>query len=505
MSFNTNPPKVLNYDTLPENVKTCEYAVRGELYNAAQKRVQSGKEVIFTNVGNPHGLGQKPITFMRQVFSLLSAPFLLESPDVHKLFPADAIARAKKYLKAVPGGVGAYSDSKGLGIIRQEYADFLNNRDNTTGTKLHSSPDNIFLCNGASEAVRLCLQAMLRGPQDGVLVPIPQYPLYSAAIQLLGGSLVGYYLDEEKGWTLDFADMERSLADAKRKGVTVRGLVFINPGNPTGQVLTEDELRKLIDFCHRNQIVLLADEVYQDNIYQNERKFISARSVLNKMGEPYISSQELISFHTASKGVYGECGFRGGAMEFINIDGAVAEELYKLSSINLSPNVPGQFMFGLMINGPKVGDLSYPKYAAEKQELRESLTRRAKQITNAFNSCEGITCQSTDGAMYSFPQIFLPAGAVEEAKRLGKSPDVFYCLKLLEETGISTVPGSGFQQKNGSFHFRTTILPLESKFDDLCSSFIRFHQGFMNKYGGNGSSANRTTEVYSMTAPKSKL
>ena len=94
-NFSNNPPKVLNYDTLPENVKRCEYAVRGELYNAAQKRVQSGKEVIFTNVGNPHGLGQKPITFMRQVFALLSAPFLLESPDVHKLFPADAIARGK--------------------------------------------------------------------------------------------------------------------------------------------------------------------------------------------------------------------------------------------------------------------------------------------------------------------------------------------------------------------------------------------------------------------------
>jgi glutamate--glyoxylate aminotransferase len=107
--------------------------------------------------------------------------------------------------------------------------------------------------------------------------------------------------------------------------------------------------------------------------------------------------------------------------------------------------------------------------------------------------------------MYSFPQIFLPSGAVEEAKRLGKTPDVFYCLKLLEETGISTVPGSGFQQKNGSFHFRTTILPLEAKFDALCSSFVRFHQGFMSKYGGNGSNANRTTEMYSMTAPKSKL
>lgn len=150
--------------------------------------------------------------------------------------------------------------------------------------------------------MRVC-SVLIRGPQDGVLVPIPQYPLYSAAIQLLGGSLVGYYLHEETGWcvahaccltqerqsqprvippcegadwmvracagrSLDFDELDRAVADAKRKGVTVRGMVFINPGNPTGQCLTRDDLEKLVRYCHRNKLAVMADEVYQENIYQ---------------------------------------------------------------------------------------------------------------------------------------------------------------------------------------------------------------------------------------------
>lgn len=473
-------PRVLNYDSLPDHVKHCEYAVRGELYRAATERVAAGKEVIFTNVGNPHGLGQKPITFIRQVFALVSAPFLLEHPDVHRIFPRDVIARAKAYMKAAPGGIGAYSDSKGLPIVRQEFADFLQRRDG-----FGSDIDKIFLTNGASEAVRLGLTAMLRGPQDGILVPIPQYPLYSAAIELLSGSMVGYYLHEESGWSLDFEELERAVRDAKRQGVRVRGMVFINPGNPTGQCLSRQDLEGLVKFAYKHKLVLMADEVYQDNIYQTVRPFVSARHVALSMGSPYAQGLELATFHTASKGVYGECGFRGGVMELLNFDERVADELYKLASINLSPNVPGQVILGLMVNGPRPGDESYAQYAREKQDLLDSLRRRARAITDAFNSCEGIVCQETEGAMYSFPKITLPPAAMAAAKAAGKSPDVFYCLKLLETTGISTVPGSGFKQRDGTFHFRTTILPPESKFQDIIQRFLAFHSAFMAEYKGS--------------------
>jgi glutamate--glyoxylate aminotransferase len=225
--------------------------------------------------------------------------------------------------------------------------------------------------------------------------------------------------------------------------------------------LTEENIRNLIEFCYNNHLVLCADEVYQENIYNPARPFISARTVLGTMPEPYHSNLELVSFHTVSKGAYGECGLRGGYMELHNFDPNVVDELYKIASINLSPNVPGQVAVGLMVNPPKPGDPSYKLFAEEKKKVIESLKRRAKMITDAFNALEGVVCQETEGvsnlpnflyfiflifgtaragAMYSFPRITLPPLALAAARARGKSPDVLYCLELLEETGLSCVP-----------------------------------------------------------------
>ena len=210
------------------------------------------------------------------------------------------------------------------------------------------------------------------------------------------------------------------------------------------------------------------------------------------MGEPYNSSVELLSLHTVSKGAYGECGLRGGYMELHNIDPKVIDEIYKISSINLSPNVVGQVALGIMVNPPKLGEASYPQFKKEKDEVIASLKRRARLITDAFNSLEGVVCQETDGAMYSFPRITLPPAAMEAAKAKGKAGDVMYCLELLDETGLSCVPGSGFQQAPGTFHLRTTILPSEATFPDIVSRFTNFHKGFMQRYsGGKGGARSR--------------
>lgn len=472
--------KILTAANINENMRKCQYDVRGEIYLAAVKRTSEGKEVIYTNVGNPQALGQVPLTFNRQVMALLMAPFLMETPEAENLFPPDAIARAKLYLKNLKGGLGAYSDSKGNPFIRQEIADFIERE-----TGVPSNIDNIFISNGASECARMLLYAMIRGKTDGVLVPIPQYPLYSASIALYGGELVPYYLDEDNGWSLDIKELKRSLNEAKAKGILCRSLVFINPGNPTGQCLTESNIRDLITFCHDNRLVMCADEVYQENIYDASRPFISARKVLGQMPEPYKSNTEIVSFHTVSKGAYGECGLRGGYMEMHNMDPAVVDEIYKVASINLCPNVPGQVALGLMVNPPQPGDFSYEQFRTEKDSLIESLKRRARMITDAFNALEGVVCQETEGAMYSFPRITLPPAALEAAKAKGKSPDVMYCLELLEETGLSCVPGSGFRQLPGTFHIRTTILPAEEIFDDIINRFSSFHRGFMRRYSGN--------------------
>ena len=163
------------------------------------------------------------------------------------------------------------------------------------------------------------------------------------------------------------------------------------------------------------------------------------------------------------------------------------DELYKVAAINLCSNMPGQVALGIMVNPPKPGEPSYPLFIKEKTGLVDSLKRRARLITDAFNGLEGVECQETDGAMYSFPKITLPEAFVELAKSKGKAADVLYCLQLLEETGLSCVPGSGFQQRPGTFHLRTTILPQEKDFADIVNRFQSFHQNFMRRYAGAGS------------------
>lgn len=480
------PKKVLDPDNINENIKNLVYAVRGELYIRASELQKEGKKIIFTNVGNPHALGQKPLTFPRQVMALCQAPFLMDNPNVELMFPADAIARAKHLLSYTSGGLGAYSDSRGLPGIRQEVADFIMRRDGYP-----SNPELIFLTDGASKGVMLLLNALIRDRKDGILCPIPQYPLYSASIELIGGSLVPYYLDEEANWGLDIQNLRNQVIAARRKGIVVRGLVFINPGNPTGQCISEPNLQDLIQFCYKENIVMLADEVYQQNIYQDERPFLSAKKVLMDMGPPISKELELISYHTVSKGFWGECGQRGGYLELTNIPPKTVDELYKVASISLSPNVPGQIFMGLMVNPPKPHDISYPLYARERKVILESLRRRAHLMTDGFNRCRNVTCNFTEGAMYSFPMVKLPPAAIAAAKRAGKAPDVFYCIKLVEATGISTVPGSGFGQKEGTFHLRTTILPAEEEMPEVMESFKKFNDEFMAQYDGPGETFSR--------------
>jgi glutamate--glyoxylate aminotransferase len=418
------------------------------------------------------------VTFHRQVQALVLAPFLQDHPSVGTMFPADAVARARRLTAAFNGAIGAYTDSRGAAGIRQEVADFIHQRDGHA-----ANPDNIFLTSGASAGVSYVLNAMIRDADDAVLVPIPQYPLYSATLQLLGGTLLPYYLKEDAEWGMDLDEIRRSILEARARGLKVRALVFINPGNPTGQCLSADNLQDLVKLAHDEGLVLLADEVYQTNIYQDEKPFLSAKKIMCDLGEPYANSVELVSFHTVSKGVLGECGLRGGYMELVNFHPETVAQLYKTASINLCPNTVGQVAVSLMVNPPKPEDESFELYAKETGDQLASLRRRAHVMTESFNSLEGVTCNFTEGAMYSFPQLHLPPKAIEAAKEAGKTPDTFYCLQLLEETGIVTVPGSGFGQVEGTFHLRTTILPREEKIQEFVKKFKVFHEGFMAQYG----------------------
>lgn len=480
--------KVLNIETMHPLIKNVEYAVRGALpirAEALNKQLKTDPsklnfdKVVFCNIGNPQQLNQKPITFFRQVASLCDHPELLKAENrelVSKLYPVDAIKRAEVLLKNI-GSVGAYSHSKGIPHIRENVAKFIERRD---GYK--ANPENIFLTQGASEGVQKVIQLLTEHSKTGIMIPIPQYPLYSATLSLVDANPIPYYLNEKEDWGLDRKGLEKSVKEAREKGIDVRALVIINPGNPTGQCLSEENMRDIIDFCYTERIVLLADEVYQTNIYQPEhRPFHSFKKVLESMGPDY-SEQELFSFHSISKGMIGECGRRGGYFECVNIDDQIMDQLYKISSVSLCPNIHGQIMVDLMTNPPVEGDASYKQYKQEVDSIFQSLSRRAIKLASCFNGLEGVTCNSAEGAMYLFPQIRLPQRAIEEAQKKNMAADTYYSLAMLDATGVCVVPGSGFGQEEGTFHFRSTFLPEEHLFDDFCSSIEAFHKDFIKKH-----------------------
>ncbi|CEF68484.1 Alanine aminotransferase 1 [Strongyloides ratti] len=476
--------KVLNLDNLNPNVKTMQYAVRGPLPIRAvqiEKELASGvvkpfKNVIKANIGDAHAMGQKPITFIRQVIACICMPQLMENKDM----PKDVIEHASAILNGCGGkSAGSYSLSNGIEIIRKNVAKYIEKRD---GYK--SDPELICLSGGASESIRNVLKLFINksgGKKVGIMIPIPQYPLYSATIEEFNLGQVGYYLNESNNWSLDVSELEKAYEKSKSQFDT-RVICIINPGNPTGQVLVKENIEAILKFAFEKKLFVLADEVYQDNVYSEGSKFHSFKSVLMGLGEPYSSSIELASFHSVSKGYMGECGLRGGYVEFANIDGDVFAEFKKMTSAKLCSTVVGQAVIDTVVNPPKPGEESYEQWNSEKNAVLASLKERATLVKEAYEKLEGITCNPVQGAMYAFPRVHLPTKAIEKAKSLGQEPDFFYAMSLLEETGICVVPGSGFGQREGTYHFRTTILPQPELMKEMMERFTKFHNEFMKKY-----------------------
>jgi len=480
-SQTTTPGAKISANNLNPLLSEVNYAVRGEIVVRAgeyEKQLKQGKQlpfksIIYCNIGNPQQLLQTPISFHRQVLSLIEYPDLI--PHVRGFYKDDVIARAQQYLQHLNiNGTGPYCHSQGVEIIREEVANFIQQRD---GHK--ADPANIFLTNGASSGVDTMLRLIIRGPNDGIMIPIPQYPLYSATIPMYNGAAIPYYLNEDQHWGLSLSELQRSFAQATDNGILPRALVVINPGNPTGQVLSLQNMQDIVRFCSDNDVLLMADEVYQDNVYGGNQ-FTSFRKVTYDLGLQ--DKIQLVSFHSISKGFLGECGKRGGYYELVGFDQPTKDVIYKIASISLCSNVTGQIIVGLNSNPPKAGDPSYPEYEQQKNSIIQSLERRSRKLVNLLNTLEGVSCNSADGAMYAFPKITIPPKAVEAANRAGKVPDMFYCLELLANTGICVVPGSGFGQREGTFHFRTTFLPKEENIDEVNQRLSAFHKSFLDQY-----------------------
>jgi len=362
--------QVLTLDSMNPSIKNIEYAVRGPIVIRASQLKQEladgvekpFKEVIFSNIGDAHAMGQSYNTFLRQVIALCAYPELLN----HDTFPEDAKLRARRILGGCGGNsVGAYSASSGIDVIREDVTKYISSRD---GIPDSCDINDIFLSTGASDGVVAILKLLVAGEgteRTGVMIPIPQYPLYSASVAELDAAMVPYYLNEDSNWSLDVDELQRAYDNAAGN-CKPKVLCVINPGNPTGQVLSYDNIVDIIKFAKKNSLFLMADEVYQDNVYAEGCAFHSFKKVLLHLGEGYKDQVELVSFHSMSKGYMGECGFRGGYMETYNINPGVKEQLVKLVSTKLCPPILGQAAMDVAVNPPQPHEPSYELFMKEK-------------------------------------------------------------------------------------------------------------------------------------------
>ena len=474
-------PMVVN-----QNILELEYAVRGPIPQRAAELERQGMKIIPCHIGNPQALGQPPLTYNRQVLSLVEDPSKIARERVLKnmfeetpfsdlkdtdFIPEDALAVSEDILARMKaGGTGAYTESKGELFIREAVARFIDQRDHVEGSGgVRADPEKIFLTSGASQGVKFVIDLLIARPEDGIMIPIPQYPLYSASIKKAGGVQVNYYPNEESGWAFDQELLEESLKAASKDGVNVKGIVVINPGNPTGAVLSEDSIREVIAFAREHRLAIIADEVYQENVYEGE--FVSFAKVLGKEEVP------LFSMHSISKGFYGECGHRGGYLEVRyppGVEGSkmdFVDVLNKQASVSLCANTAGQVLTYLMVSPPTEGSASYERFIREKELVLKDLKDKATMIREAFTQMDGVDCFGKTGAMYLFPRLNkLPAG----------TSDFDYCMALLESTGLCTVNGAGFGQRQGSNHLRIAFLPPQELLVQVLPEWIAFH----NRYVG---------------------
>jgi alanine transaminase len=236
-------------------------------------------------------------------------------------------------------------------------------------------------------------------------------------------------------------------------------------------------MKELIQLADKYKLTLLADEVYQENLHQREKHpFTSFKKVVRELDAPV----PLFSFHSISKGVSGECGRRGGYFECANVGDDVLALIYKMVSVGLCPPLAGQVGVDCLVRPPRVGEPSYELWAQETGAIHKALAARTREMASRLNALPGVSCVDSPGALYLFPKLELPQKAIEAAEKAGKAPDAFYCVAMLDETGICTVPGSGFGQKDGEAHYRLTCLC--DGVDEYVGRIERFHTSFLQRY-----------------------
>jgi Aspartate/tyrosine/aromatic aminotransferase len=393
------------------------YDIRGPVLARARQMEEEGHRIIKLNIGNP-------------------APFGFEAPE-------EIVVDVIHNLREASG----YSDSKGLFAARKAIMHYCQEK-KIAGVGI----DDIYIGNGVSELIVMAMQALLNNG-DEVLVPAPDYPLWTAAVSLSGGTPRHYLCDEGAGWLPDLADIRGKI------GPSTRAIVLINPNNPTGALYPDDLLREIIGIARQHQLIVFADEIYDKVLYDG-----ATHTSIAALADDVL----FVTFNGLSKN-YRACGYRAGWMV---VSGEkrhardYIEGLDMLASMRLCSNVPGQYAIQTALGGHQsIVELVAPE---------GRLTRQRDLAWELLTQIPGVSCYKPKAALYLFPRL--------DPKLYPIADDQQFILELLLEEKVLLVQGSGFNWPTPD-HFRVVFLPNVDDLREAIGRIARFLEHYRKRHG----------------------
>ena len=391
------------------------YDIRGPIMDAAKQMEEDGHKIIKLNIGN-------------------LAVFGFDAPEEIQL----------DMIRNLPNSAG-YSDSKGIFAARKAVM-HETQKQGIKGVML----DDIYLGNGASELIVMATNALLDNG-DELLLPSPDYPLWTAAASLSGGTPVHYLCDEANGWMPDLADIRAKITPR------TKGIVVINPNNPTGALYSDELLKGIVGIAREHGLVIFADEVYDKVLYDGAK-----HTAIGSLSEDVLT----LTFNSLSKS-YRSCGYRAGWL-VVSGDKKPAKDyiegLNMLSNMRLCANVPGQWAVQTALGGYQ----SINELVGEGGRLRKQRDLAYELIT----AIPGVTCVKPQAALYMFPRLDPAVYPIEN--------DQQFFLELLQETKVMLVQGTGFNWAAPD-HFRIVFLPHEDDLRDAIGRVARFLEQYRKR------------------------
>lgn len=405
----------MNYFPKSDKLEHVCYDIRGPVHQEALRLEEEGNKILKLNIGN-------------------TAPFGFEAPDEIMVDIIRNMATSQ-----------GYCDSKGLYSARKAVVQYYQSKG------IHGSTVNdVYIGNGASELITMSMQALLNN-DDEVLVPMPDYPLWTAAVTLSGGKAVHYLCDEASDWFPSIEDIKSKITSR------TKGIVIINPNNPTGAVYSKDLLEQIADVAREHGLIIFADEIYDKILYDGAVHHHIAAIAPDLL---------TVTFNGLSK-AYRICGFRQGWM-ILNgpkdkAQGYI-EGLNMLASMRLCANVPMQHAIQTALGGyQSINELIVPGGRLYEQRQR---------AYDLLNQIPGISCVKPKGALYMFPKI--------DIEKFGIHDDEKLVLDLLRQEKVLLVHGRGFNW-HAPDHFRLVFLPHISTLEDALGKFSRFLSNYKQK------------------------